>query len=372
MPLKEYNKTKQNTNIKASAVEKNTHLELVVNNYPNYQIYSFNINNRRYLGNKYKLNEFIKNTIQQECGDFKTFADLFAGTGSVASMFQDKHLITNDILFSNYVCHQTWFGTEKYSKTKIANYIKKYNTTTIYKENYISKNYSNTYFNKINCKKIGYIRNDIEQNYNSKNLNFREKCILITSLLYAMDKIANTCGHYDAYRKNGELDRELVLGMPLIKNTNIKNELYNEDINNLVKIISADIVYLDPPYNSRQYCDAYHLLENIARWEKPEVFGVAKKMDRSSLKSDYCTINATKAFEDLIKNINAKYIVLSYNNMAKKGNDRSNAKLSDSDIIRILEAKGEVKIFSQDYKAFSTGKSNIEKNAERLFICKCF
>ena len=95
-------------------------------------------------------------------------------------------------------------------------------------------------------------------------------------------------------------------------------------------------------------------------------------MDRTALKSDYCTISATKAFEDLIKNIKAKYIVLSYNNMANKGNDRSNAKLSDEDILRILSAKGKVQQFSQDYKAFSTGKSNIEENAERLFVCQCF
>ena len=57
------------------------------------------------------------------------------------------------------------------------------------------------------------------------------------------------------------------------------------DSNELVKNIEADLVYIDPPYNSRQYCDAYHLLENVARWEKPEVFGVARKMDRSTMKS---------------------------------------------------------------------------------------
>lgn len=332
----------------------------------------FSINNRRYLGNKYKLNQFIKSIILKECGEFESFADLFAGTGSVASIFQNKHLIVNDILYSNYVCHQTWFGTEKYSLQKICSFISKYNSITISKDNYMSKNYSNTYFNKENCRKIGFIREDIEQNYIKNYVNHREKCILITSLLYAMDKIANTCGHYDAYRKNGELDKKLELLIPKIDTTNFKNEIYNEDINNLVKVVRADVVYLDPPYNSRQYCDAYHLLENVARWEKPKVIGVAKKMDRSNLKSEYCTISATKAFEDLIDNIKAKYIVLSYNNMANKGNDRSNAKLSDDDILRILKFKGKVKIFSQDYKAFSTGKSNIEENAERLFVCQCF
>lgn len=360
---------RQNKKVKTSS--ENRGLELVVNN-ENSSIGYFSINNRRYLGNKYKLNNFIQSTITDVCGDFESFADLFAGTGSVASIYQDKHLIVNDILYSNYVCHQTWFGTEKYSKTKIASFIKRYNTISVSSDNYMSKNYSDTYFSKKNCRKIGYIREDIEKNYKNGSLNNREKCILITSLLYAMDKIANTCGHYDAYRKNGELDKNLELQMPKIEKANIQNEIYNEDINNLVKVISADIVYLDPPYNSRQYCDAYHLLENVARWEKPKVIGVAKKMDRTALKSDYCTISATRAFEDLIKNIKAKYIVLSYNNMANKGNDRSNAKLSDKDILRILSAKGKVQQFSQDYKAFSTGKSNIEENAERLFVCQCF
>lgn len=370
LPVKECEKGKYCRAINSAC----SNLKLVVNNTTTVlqeTPISFSINNRRYLGNKYKLNEFIQTTILKECGDFATFADLFAGTGAVASLFQDKHLIVNDILFSNYVCHQTWFGTEEYSKNKIINYINKYNQTLVQTDNYVSKNFADTYFSKKNCKKIGYIREDINNNFKNGNLNFREQCILITSLLYAMDKIANTCGHYDAYRKNGELEKDLVLGMPEIKKTNLLNELYNEDINKLVKIISADVVYLDPPYNSRQYCDAYHLLENIAQWKKPEVYGVAKKMNRTSLKSDYCTINAVKAFEDLISNINAKYIVLSYNNMAEKGNERSNAKLSDDDIYRTLSTKGEVKTFEQEYKAFSTGKSNIEENAERLFICKC-
>lgn len=350
----------------------NIDLGLDVNNQYSSSINYFSINNRRYLGNKYKLKQFIQTTILDTCGDFKTFADLFAGTGAVASMFQDKHLIVNDILYSNYACYQTWFGTEYYSQSKIQKYIQKYNNSIIKKDNYLSENYSNTYFSKENCRKIGFIREDIEQNYSINNLNSREKFILITSLLYAMDKIANTCGHYDAYRKNGELDKECILGMPLIKKTNPRNEIYNTDVNKLAKFISADVVYLDPPYNSRQYCDAYHLLENVARWEKPNVYGIAKKMDRTVLKSDYCTISAIKVFEDLIKNIQAKYIILSYNNMANKGNDRSNAKLSDYDIMRILKLKGKVNVFSQDYKVFSTGKSNIEENLERLFICQCF
>lgn len=331
------------------------------------------INNRRYLGNKYKLLPFITGVVNDECEGIETVADIFAGTGAVSSAFTDKIIITNDLMYSNYICHYAWFGAETYDSQVIIDYVVKYNAKTKCGENYMTRNFADTYFSKNDCAKIGYIREDIERNYKKGNINKRERAILITSLLYAMDKIAVTCGHYDAYRKDAEFEASLELYVPLAEvNNNAENECFNEDANNLVKRIEADLVYIDPPYNSRQYCDTYHLLENVARWEKPQVFGVAKKMDRSSMKSKYCTTSATKTFEILINDIKAKYILLSYNNMAEKGNCRSNAKISDGDIMRILSAKGTVKVFEESYKAFTTGKSDIAENAERLFLCTCF
>ena len=331
------------------------------------------INNRRYLGNKYKLLPFITKVVNEECKNINTVADIFAGTGAVASAFTDKKIITNDIMYSNYICHVAWFSSEAYSEEKIIDLITRYNSLNISEDNYMSINFANTYFDLEDCRKIGFIREDIEIRYKDGRINARERALLLTSLLYAMDKIANTCGHYDAYRKGVEFERHLELYVPEPEcNLNENNMCYNLDTNLLVADIEADLVYIDPPYNSRQYCDAYHLLENIARWEKPEVFGVAKKMDRTALKSDYCTHKATKAFEKLISSIHAKYILLSYNNMAEKGNDRSNAKISDEDIMRILQQKGKVKVFSENYKAFTTGKSDIKENQERLFLCECF
>lgn len=331
-----------------------------------------NINNRRYLGNKYKLLPFIKEVVNCECKDIQSVVDIFAGTGAVASAFQDKQIITNDIMYSNYISHFAWFSPYKYSKKKLEKMIDAYNKMTISEENYMTENFSDTYFSHDDCSKIGYIREDIETKYSEKKINRRERAILITSLLYAMDKIAKTCGHYDAYRQGVEFDMHLELLLPLAShNNNRNNKCFNMDSNELAKRIEADFVYIDPPYNSRQYCDAYHLLENVARWEKPEVFGIAKKMDRTKLKSKYCTKSATEAFADLVSNLKCRYIVLSYNNMAKKGNDRSNARISDEDIFRILKAKGEVRVFSEEYKAFTTGKSDIEDNQERLFLCVC-
>ena len=330
------------------------------------------INNRRYLGNKYKLLNFITETVNENCGDIKTVADIFSGTGAVASAFLDKKIITNDIMYSNYICHIAWFGNEEFSEDKIIDYVLYYNSLDIDETNYMTETFSNTFFSYGDCSKIGFIREDIEKSYIEEKINNRERALLITSLLYAMDRIANTCGHYDAFRKNVEFIKFLELAVPQPEKTNDNNICYNKDANLLVRSIEADLVYIDPPYNSRQYGDAYHVLENVAKWQKPEVFGIAKKMDRKNIKSDYCTIKATDAFEDLIKNIKAKYIVLSYNNMAKKGNDRSNAKISDDDIFRILSEKGNVEIFSSKHKAFTTGKSNVKENEERLFVCKCY
>ncbi|MDD6989188.1 DNA adenine methylase [Ruminococcus sp.] len=331
------------------------------------------INNRRYLGNKYKLLPFIMRVVTDECADINSIADIFAGTGAVSSAFTDKTIITNDLMYSNYICNYAWFGAEEYDPQTIIDCVVRYNSLSDLEDNYMTENFSDTYFSRDDCAKIGYIREDIETLYKNGDINTRERAILITSLLYAMDKIANTCGHYDAYRKGVEFKKTLELFVPLATvENNPENKCFNMDANDLVKNISADLFYIDPPYNSRQYCDAYHLLENVARWEKPEVFGVARKMDRSSMKSKYCTQSATEAFEQLVSDIKAKYILLSYNNMAEKGNDRSNAKISDEDILRVLREKGSVKVFSESYKAFTTGKSDIEDNEERLFLCKCF
>ena len=330
------------------------------------------INNRRYLGNKYRLLPFITQVVNDYCKDVNIVADLFAGTGAVSSAFQDRQIITNDILYSNYISNLAWFSPEGYDEAKITHIIEEYNAHRVSADNYMSHNFADTFFSKEDCRRIGYIREDIESQYRRLALNDRERALLITSLLYAMDKIAKTCGHYDAYRKGVEYDQHLELAIPLASHdNNPDNQCFNQDINLLAPNVHADLVYLDPPYNSRQYCDAYHVLENVAQWQQPKVDGVARKMDRSNLKSAYCTKDATTAFEDLIANIHARYILLSYNNMENKGNDRSNAKLADEDIMRILAAKGQMQVFEENYKAFTTGKSDIQGNAERLFLCTC-
>ncbi|MGL4669738.1 MAG: DNA adenine methylase [Methanobacteriaceae archaeon] len=335
----------------------------------------FSIHNRRYLGNKHKLSEFICWVVENNCQHLESVADVFAGTGTIANLFNicNKQVIVNDLLYSNYLIYSAFFSDEVIDLAKLNEMIDEYNIEYPKEGNYFSDNFGNSFFTEDNARKIGFIREKIENE--STYLNMREKSILISSLMYATDKIANTCGHYDAYRRSLDSTNELNLLFPNLKDSqnNEGNEIHRMDANKLVKKISPDLVYIDPPYNSRQYGDTYHLLENLAEWKKPEVFGIAKKMkDRKKVKSKYCTVKAPSAFENLIDNIDSRYILVSYNNMAQKGSGRSNAKISSEEIFEILMSKGDLKIFSSDYKAFTTGKTDISGHKELLYLIETY
>jgi len=327
----------------------------------------FFIQNRRFLGNKYKLLDFIKEIVFNNCNEVNSFCDIFAGTGVVGAYFNKNNtkIIANDILASNYIPLKTFLGIKQIDYASIKNKIDFLNSLVPDNDNYFSENFGNTYFTVDNARKIGLIREKIN------DLGETEKPILITSLLYAVDKVANTVGHYDAYRKILDTTQPLHLQIPfIVPENNNNNEVYQEDANKLIRRICCDVLYIDPPYNSRQYSDAYHLLENLVTWQNPILRGKAKKMDRSHIKSEYCLRTAPRAFFDLISNADCKYILVSYNNTGESKHGRSNARINDDQIINIMKTRGEVEIFERDYKAFTTGKSESNGHTERVFYCK--
>jgi len=335
---------------------------------PKDQVDTFTINNRRYLGSKFKVLDFIDKVVKENTENVNTVADIFAGTGVVADLFnsQGKEVIVNDILYSNYVSYLTWFGNELVDYQKVTNLIQYLNELEGF-AGYVTENYGDRYFSLDNAMKIDAIREEIDV---IENINEREKSFLLTSLFYAADKVANTVGHYDAYRKRMDSYTPIYLRVPEL-NFNKDNLIFKEDANELVKHIKADLVYIDTPYNSRGYANAYHVLESLIEWNKPKVRGVAKKpVDLSDKRSLYNGVKAPEAFSDLINSIDAKYILVSYNNMAKKGNSRSNAKISNEEIIEILEKKGKLEIFHTNHQPFSTGKSQIDNHKELLYLCK--
>ena len=334
----------------------------------------FNMYNRRYTGSKYKLMEWIKELIINNCsGD--TFFDVFAGTGVVTEyLLSDfKQYIINDFLYSNEVIYKGFLLQEEFDMDKLVNITESYNNMDrrSLEENYVSNNYGNKYFNKDDAKLIGKIREELEEYILDKKINNKEYYILLSSLLFSMDKIANTCGHYDAYRKIENIDSrfkyELILPKTLDKKQKI--EIYREDSNKLAKQVKADIAFIDPPYNSRQYSRFYHVLENITKWEKPELYGTALKPKEENM-SEYCKTSAPKIFEDLINNLNVKYIVVTYNNTYNSKSSSSKNKITLDEIKEILEKTGETKIFDKPYKFFNAGKTDFKDHKEYVFITK--
>ena len=332
---------------------------------------TFEINNRRYLGNKFKLLPFIRRIVDEECNDVTSVLDAFSGTGSVSYAFLDKQLLVNDMMYCNYLAALCWFSPQDVDVQRLKELLDYYNKVdTSREDNYMYQTFRDTYFSADVCRKIGFIRENVERKYAGGELNERERAAVITSLVYAMDKISNTYGHYDSYIQNAVYKSRFELRLPKLDyELNVGNRCFNMDANQLATHVECDLAYLDPPYNSRNYCDAYHLLENVARWEKPEVEGVARKMDRSAMKSEYCKVTANESLEDLVDKLRSKYIMLSYNNNGQKLQVRSNAKISDSEIMRILSKRGEVKVFTQDFKPFSAGRGENVGNQERLFLC---
>ena len=328
----------------------------------------FHIHSRRYIGNKYKLLDWIFSIIHRECkGD--SFADIFAGTGVVAmrAVRDFRQIIINDFLYSNYAIYKAFFGQGQYDYKKMMHIIDGYNDLEgdHLEENYFSTHFSGKYFTKNTARLIGYIRGDIE--CKRMTLTAKEYYFLLASLIYASDKIANTTGHYDAYIKKPINERGFVM-KPIIPCCSIKDiSIFRNDANQLVRKIKADVTYIDPPYNSRQYSRFYHLLETLIKWDKPKLYGTALKPLPENT-SEYCRIGARHRFSDLISNLETKYIVVSYNNTYVSKSSSSKNKITLEQITSILEKRGKTKIFETGYRHFTTGRTDFENHKECCFV----
>ena len=330
---------------------------------------TFKINNRRYIGSKEKLCDWIFSIIDKDCQG-EIFFDVFAGTGVVTykAIKRFSKIIMNDFLHSNYVIYDAFFNSKNYDKIKIEDISNNFNLlkSNDLKENYFSQNFGGKYFSNSDSKKIGYIREEIE--LISKDISKLEKSILLASLIYSIDRIANTVGHYEAYRKKEKLLNKFNFKLIFPLSTN-NVSYYKEDSNNLAKKIKSDIAYIDPPYNSRQYSRFYHLIETLVKWDKSELYGVALKPKTENI-SEYCKTNAKNIFSDLICSLNSKYLVTSYNNTYNSKSGSSRNKITLEDIRKILTTRGQTKEYCKEYKFFSAGKTDFKNHKEYLFVTK--
>ncbi len=126
-------------------------------------------------------------------------------------------------------------------------------------------------------------------------------------------------------------------------------KVFNEDAEELIKKISGNILYLDPPYNNRQYATNYHVLETIAKYDNPELYGKTGLREYSSQKSKFSLkTEAFKALNSIISDADVDYIFLSYNNEGI---------LSLNEIEYIMSQRGEYGLFTTQYNRFKADKT---------------
>lgn len=334
-----------------------------------------------YIGSKLSLLDFIEKSIHSIISkDNLVFCDLFAGTGAVGLHFKrlGYKVVANDIQYYSFVLNRHYVGNHKdlkfntlnkiipeikakSSKDKIGLVFNYLNTLKPVK-GFIYKNYClggtinskepRMYFSDYNGMLCDAIRQEIEEWKNKKLINDDEYYFLITSLLESIDKYANTASVYGAFLKKLKKTAEkiFVLKPALLVVNDHNHNVYNEDINNLISKVEGDILYLDPPYNQRQYATNYHLLETIAKYDNPKVFGKTGLREYQDQKSLFCSkIEAKKAFSDLIEKANMKYIFLSYNNEGI---------MSPREIKEIMSRKGKYGFFKKEYTRFKSDTSD--------------
>ena len=309
-----------------------------------------------YIGSKYKLSDFISSSVKSIVGDDlsdKIFCDLFAGTGIVGRNFKKevKKVISNDLEFYSYVLNKNYIENHEFLDNEI--YIKELNETNG-EEGFIFNEYSENgkanrlYFSEHNGKKIDAIRTKIEFWKTEKKISSALYYFLLASLIESADKVANTASVYGAFLKKIKktAQKELILEPAIFEINSHSHEVYNEDSNLLIKKIEGDILYLDPPYNAREYGANYHLLNTIAKYDNFTPKG--KTGLRVYSKSAFCKKKEVeKSFDDLIKNANFKYIFLSYNNEGI---------MSSETIKKILSNYGKYDLLTTEYQRFRADK----------------
>jgi len=328
----------------------------------------FSLESRRYIGCKAKLSDWIFKLISENTSDVHSFCDIFAGTGVVAhrALGIYDRVIVNDFLFSNNVMYKAFFGDGEWNKGKVSKLITAFNKVNAKKlrENYFSKNFGGKFFDDDTARVVGYIRGWLQRN--RKKLTDKEYAVLLASLIYSIDRQANTMGHFDAYIKKEIVAHPFEMHMIDAKSYS-GVEIFQKDANQLSRKIHVDLTYLDPPYNSRQYSRFYHVYENLVQWKKPKLYGTALKPKEENM-SDYCRSNALNVFTDLVSHIDSRYLVVSYNNTYKSKSSSSANKIKLEDIERVLNMCGETKVFSHQYNPFNAGKTEFDDHKEYLFI----
>ncbi len=340
----------------------------------------------RFIGSKENILSFIEESIMDAVGDVsgKVFADLFSGTCSVARHFKKKKaiLITNDYLAFSYAlqiayiknnCFPDFLELKKHLKLKtykdILNYLNqlKCRKGFMYKEYTLkgSKDgeYQRNYFSEENAIRIDSIRMKIQEWYELKLIDYIEFNIFLVSLLVAVTKVSNTAGTYGAFLKvdDGRKYKRLELRPIQFIESHEQHTCCNKDIFNIINYLEGDILYLDPPYNNRQYPPYYHILETITLYDNPAIYGLTGRRPYKEKKSPFCIKKeAALAIQNIVAKAKFKHIFLSYS---------TDGLVSKTDLYDMLSLMGEVKMYELRYRRYkSNSNGSINKNALKEIV----
>lgn len=345
----------------------------------------------RYIGNKENIIDKIYNILLNNNVTGEKFFDFFSGTTNVARFYKDLGYTvhSSDIMYMSYCLQKAYienneeplfeqllptipqsnmvgnlFATPLDIVVEFLNHIPDV-------KGFIYNNYTpdgtreleqpRMYFSDENGLRIDAIRQQIEE-WNQKGLLLEsEYYILLTCLIETVSFYANVAGVYAAFHKKWDPRAVKRLEMRTIKIYDNKkiNKVHNANSLDLLENIDTDILYLDPPYNERQYLPNYHLIETIAKYDSPQIKGVTGMREYEGKKSTFC--NAKTALRDLelvAKTAKYKYLVMSYN---------SEGIMSQEDIINLMSKYGSVKLEQFQYTRFKSNNNGLAKTKKHIY-----
>lgn len=326
-----------------------------------------NIHTIRYMGNKTKMLEDINALIISMVPKGSLICDIMAGTNSVGmSLKNDFKIVTNDVEYYSYVLSRALISNNYLNDLdqlalefdKIYSNISSQNQYT-----YFSQNYTDKFFSYEQSVEIDDIRYAIDK-------IGKQKYVLLTSLMYAINVAQSSPGHFAAfldkntkrvqslrkisiYNKFREKLIELIKYVKLFDENN--NQSFNMDFKEFLETEISDkidLYYVDPPYSGEQYSRFYHLLNTLCKYDNPNIkFKAGYRDDRFMSNFSYRS-KVKREFEILISGIKKKNskLVISYSNRGL---------MNIEEIIDIVKAHYElVDSISIDYKHSTMGKGN--------------
>ena len=265
----------------------------------------------RFIGCKALLLDNIKSVIDENAPDAKSFCDIFSGTATVARYFKQWYEVTsNDLLYFSYVLQRGTVAVDclptyeiLQENTGISDPVAYFNGLSLEQMERLPPErrfFQNTYapiggrmyINDENALRIDFARNITEDWRKVGFLSDDEYYYLVACIVEGIPFVSNISGTYGAFHKEWErrsYKKYELLRLPICTNGK-NNTCFNGNGADVLKEISGDILYIDPPYNERQYLPNYHVLETAAKYDFPEVRGITAQRAYENNKSDFCSI----------------------------------------------------------------------------------